>query len=591
MAWISVGTWNSSRTIPCRNVRGSLALRASLQVETVPTKPIAGQKTGTSGMRKKSKVILEEPNFVWNWAQSLFDAVGPENLRGKTLVLGGDGRFFNRQAAQIFISSAAANGISRVLVGRDGILSTPAVSAAIIRRKAYGGIIMTASHNPGGKHADWGVKYNVETGSPATEILLDRVYERTLNIDSYKKAVFSRDVDLSQVGEFHYGDGDFTLEIVDSTTDHLHVLRRCFDFEKLRAFVARPDFSFCFDAMNAAGGPAAYEALVKELHAPAKSVINFRPLEDFGGNHPDPNLTYAKELVDHMDPAKNSDAPDLGAASDGDGDRNMILGRGFFVTPSDSLAVIADYATRAIPYFANGVKGLARSMPTSGAVDKVADALDIDLYETPTGWKYFGNLMEANMLSICGEESFGIGSDHIREKDGLWAVLAWLSILAYRNTNTEIGSLVTVEQIVREHWKRYGRHFYTRYDYENVSSEGADAVMNRLRALIGNKDVPLPNGFEVSTIDEFCYKDPVDGSRAERQGVRILLIDGSRIVVRLSGTGSVGATIRIYIEFYEPNDSRHAVDTAEAMAPLVAVALHLTSVHELTGQDGPTVIT
>ncbi|KAJ8902416.1 hypothetical protein NDN08_006821 [Rhodosorus marinus] len=561
-----------------------------LDVQVVPTVPIAGQKTGTSGLRKQTSVLVEEPKFVCNWIQSLFDCLGDE-LRGKTLILGGDGRYYNKIAAQTVIRMAAANAVARVIVGKDCVMSTPAVSACIIQRKAFGGIIMTASHNPGGINGDWGVKYNTKSGSPATEVLLDRVYERTLNIDQYRTLDLPSDVDTSSLGETSFDGGNFVVEVISSTDDHANVLRGCFDFNKLKSFIAREDFSLCYDGMNAAGGLCADAVLVGELGAAQATVINSLPLEDFGGGHPDPNLTYAKELLEIMDPSQNPSAPDLGAASDGDGDRNMILGKGFFVTPSDSLAVIADYAERAIPFFKDGVRGLARSMPTSGAVDRVAAARGLNLYETPTGWKYFGNLMDAGMLSICGEESFGIGSNHIREKDGLWAVLAWLSILAYRNEGTPTGELVGVEQIVREHWAKYGRNLYLRYDYENVESEGAESMMDYLTSLEENPPTELPGGFVIKSLDEFSYVDPVDKSKAEKQGIRVLFENGSRLVVRLSGTGSAGATIRIYLEYYETDQDRQSVETTSAMQPLVDVALLLTKVGEFSGRDGPTVIT
>lgn len=441
---------------PSRCERCVHTIRSALTVQEVGTVAIAGQKTGTSGLRKKTRILLDQPNYVCNWIQSLFNAIGLEELKGQTLILGGDGRFYNREAAQMMIRLAAGNGLGRVIVGQNALMTTPAVSAAIIRRRTLGGIIMTASHNPAGIDGDWGIKYNVANGSPATETLLDRVYENTITIKRYFLADLGGDVDVTTLGERIYGNGDFVVEVIDPAIDHILTLRECFDFEKLSNFIARRDFTFRFDAMHAASGPSARSVFVGELGASEDTMLNDQPLEDFGGGHPDPNLTYAKELVELLDPQYNPKAPDFGAASDGDGDRNMIVGQGFFVTPSDSLAVIADYAVRAIAHFRDGLKGVARSMPTSGAIDRIAARNGLELYETPTGWKYFGNLMDSGRISLCGEESFGTGSDHIREKDGIWAVLAWLSILSYRNENTPIGGLVTVEQIVREHWHKYG---------------------------------------------------------------------------------------------------------------------------------------
>lgn len=563
----------------------------SLTILKYETSPIDGQTTGTSGMRKKAKVLVSEPRFLPNWIQSLFNAVGGvQALRGETLILGGDGRFYNKVSAQTILRMAAANGISRVIVGRDCILTTPAVSNMIPLRGAIGGIILTASHNPAGPDGDWGIKYNTAGGAPALEPLTERIFQETRSIENYYLADLGGDVDLSTEGVTSFADAKFVVEVVNPVAEHCALLKTIFDFDTIRALIARPDFSFLFDAMHASTGEYAHVVFGKELGAPHSSVINGIPLEDFGGGHPDPNLTYASELVDLMDPEKNGNAPQLGAASDGDGDRNMILGRGVFVSPGDSIAIIADYAEKAIPYFGRkGLKGVARSMPTSSALDRVAEALGIPVYETPTGWKYFTNLMDAGYISVCGEESFGTSSDHIREKDGLWAVLAWLSILAFENRGTAVGSFTTVEDILIAHWRKYGRTYNMRYDFEAVSSESGDAVMDRLRAMIdGSVPVPTP----IAKIDEFEYKDPIDGSVASRQGIRITTSDGARAVFRLSGTGSAGATIRIYFELYEaPSPSFNVRDPKEVFSSLTRTAMEAAQVLPLTGRDHPTVVT
>lgn len=563
----------------------------SLAILTYKTNPIPGQTTGTSGMRKKAIVLVSQPSFLPNWIQSLFNALGGQAaLKGRTLILGGDGRFYNKVAAQTILRMAAANGIEHVVVGRDGILTTPAVSAMIPARRAVGGIVLTASHNPAGPDGDWGIKYNTEGGAPALESLTDKIYEQTTTMHEYYLADLGADIDLSVEGKTSFADGEFTVEVVDPVEEYCALLETIFDFAAIKKLVARPDFSLLFDAMHASTGEYAKVVLHRKLGAPLKSIINGIPLEDFGGGHPDPNLTYAADLVSLLDPLQNARAPQFGAASDGDGDRNMILGKGVFVSPGDSVAIIADYAERAIPYFGEkGLKGVARSMPTSSALDRVAEALHIPVYETPTGWKYFTNLMDAGQISVCGEESFGTSSNHIREKDGLWAVLSWLSILAFKNRDTSIGSLVTVEDILVDHWRRYGRTYSMRYDFEAVTKVAGDSVMSNLRNLVDGA-TPLPSS--ISTIDEFHYIDPIDGSVASRQGIRMVTKDGARAVFRLSGTGSDGATIRVYFEQYEsPSPSFTVRDPKDVFHGLVQMTMDVARIPEITGRNEPTVIT
>eukprot|EP00241_Pyramimonas_parkeae_P004095 CAMPEP_0114248876 /NCGR_PEP_ID=MMETSP0058-20121206/13817_1 /TAXON_ID=36894 /ORGANISM="Pyramimonas parkeae, CCMP726" /LENGTH=610 /DNA_ID=CAMNT_0001362333 /DNA_START=89 /DNA_END=1921 /DNA_ORIENTATION=+ len=575
----------SARTrAPLRVNRSNLQVHA-VTVTSVPTKPIEGQKTGTSGLRKKTNVFME-PNYLANWVQCLFSALPKEELEGSTMVLGGDGRYFNKEAAQIILKVAAANGVRKMFVGRDAILATPAASAVIRARKAYGGLIMSASHNPGGPTEDWGIKFNYSSGEPAPEKITDAIFGYTTSIQEIKMADFA-DVDLGTVGVTEL-DG-FEVEVIDPVADYLALLEQVFDFGIIRELLAREDFSMCFDAMHAVTGAYAKPIFVDSLGAPASAMANDAPLEDFGGGHPDPNLTYAKELVGKM---FSPSAPTLGAASDGDGDRNMILGNNFFITPSDSVAMIAaNY--ECIPYFKSGIKGLARSMPTSAALDRVAKKMGLDIYETPTGWKFFGNLMDAGKLSICGEESFGTGADHIREKDGIWAVLAWLNILAYKNKDVPIGGkLVTVEDIAMGHWKEYGRNFFSRYDYENCESEKAEAMM----AYVAEVQAKSPPGtkmgkYEVAIADNFEYTDPIDGSVAKGQGLRFVFTDGSRFIFRLSGTGSAGATVRMYIEQYEADESKHGLDAQEGLKDLIQLALETSKLSEFTGRKEPTVIT
>jgi len=556
----------------------------AVAIKEVATKPIDGQKTGTSGLRKRTKVFMGE-NYLANWVQSLFYALGDEVVN-KTLALGGDGRYFGKEAAQIIIKLAAGNGFKRIVVGKDALLATPAMSALIRRRKLYGGLLMTASHNPGGPDNDFGIKFNYSAGEPAPESITDKIYGETMKISALKFGDLP-DVDLSKVGVTNYG--SFEVEVVDSVEDYLITLKEVFDFPLLKAFMARKDFSMVFDGMHAVTGPYAKRILVEELGAPVSSLKDCEPSPTFNGGHPDPNLTYAEELVKIMWGDK---APVMGAASDGDGDRNIILGDHFFITPSDSVAMIAANA-EAIPYFKSGLKGVARSMPTSGALDRVAAALKVPFFETPTGWKFFGNLMDAGKCSVCGEESFGTGGDHIREKDGIFAVLAWLSILAFKNKNVpEGGKLVGVKDVAMEHWNKFGRNFFSRYDYEEVDSAAAASVMDQVRKVIASSPKGTQLGtFTVEAADDFKYVDPIDGSVAAGQGLRFVFTDGSRIIFRLSGTGSAGATIRLYIEQYSNDPSHYEKDAQEALAPIIKVALELSQLEKLTGRERPTVIT
>ncbi|KAA8539855.1 hypothetical protein F0562_026547 [Nyssa sinensis] len=583
-------TSSSSLTIkassPSSSPSTTVAESQGIKIKSVPTKPIEGQKTGTSGLRKKVKVFMQE-NYLANWIQALFNSLPPEDFENGLLVLGGDGRYFNREAAQIIIKIAAGNGVGKILVGKEGIMSTPAVSAVIRKRKANGGFIMSASHNPGGPEYDWGIKFNYSSGQPAPESITDKIYGNTLSISEIKMADIP-DVDLSNLGVTKYG--NFSVEVVDPVSDYLELMENVFDFSLIRSLLSRSDFRFIFDAMHAVTGAYAIPIFVDKLGASLDSISNGVPLEDFGHGHPDPNLTYAKDLVDIM---YGENGPDFGAASDGDGDRNMILGRGFFVTPSDSVAIIAANAQEAIPYFKSGPKGLARSMPTSGALDCVAHKLSLPFFEVPTGWKFFGNLMDAGKLSICGEESFGTGSDHIREKDGIWAVLAWISIIAYRNKDKKPGEkLVSVSDVVKEHWATYGRNFFSRYDYEECESEGANKMVEYLRDLVSKSKAGDKYGnYALQFADDFTYTDPVDKSVASKQGVRFVFTDGSRIIFRLSGTGSAGATVRMYIEQFEPDVSKHDMDAQTALKPLIDLALSLSKLKDFTGREKPTVIT
>uniref|UniRef100_A0A7C9EP74 phosphoglucomutase (alpha-D-glucose-1,6-bisphosphate-dependent) n=1 Tax=Opuntia streptacantha TaxID=393608 RepID=A0A7C9EP74_OPUST len=582
---------------------------ATFKVCRVETKPYDGQKPGTSGLRKKVKVFTQ-PHYLQNFVQATFNALSADKIKGKTLVVSGDGRYFSKEAIQIIIKMSAANGVKCVWVGQNGLLSTPAVSAVIRERvgkdgsKSSGAFILTASHNPGGPNEDFGIKYNMENGGPAPEGVTDKIYENTTTIKEYLIAEDLPDVDISKIGvsSFSGPDGPFEVEIFDSTETYVKLMKSIFDFEAIKKLLSCPKFSFCYDALHGVAGVYAKRIFVEELGASESSLLNCTPKEDFGGGHPDPNLTYAKELVQRMGLGKSNtegEPPEFGAAADGDADRNMILGKRFFVTPSDSVAIIAANAVGAIPYFSGGLKGVARSMPTSAALDVVAKHLKLKFFEVPTGWKFFGNLMDAGLCSICGEESFGTGSDHVREKDGIWAVLAWLAILAHKNNDKLNGEkLVTVEDIVRQHWATYGRHYYTRYDYENVDAGGAKELMAYLVNLQSNLDEvnKILKGVrsDVSNVicaDEFEYKDPVDGSVSKHQGIRYFFEDGSRLIFRLSGTGSEGATIRVYIEQYEKDPAKTGRDSQEALKPLVDVAIKLSKMQEFTGRSEPTVIT
>lgn len=541
-------------------------------IKTVTTTPYQDQKPGTSGLRKKVPVFAQV-NYAENFIQSIFDSL--EGFEGQTLVIGGDGRYYNREVIQKAIKMAAAAGFGKVMVGQGGILSTPAASNIIRKYKAFGGIILSASHNPGGPTEDFGIKYNIGNGGPAPEKITDAIFARSKVIDTYKIADVV-DLDLDAIGSFDVA--GIAVEVIDPVADYAELMEQLFDFPSIRALIAS-GVNVVIDSMGAVTGPYARQILENRLGAPEGSVRNAVPLPDFGGHHPDPNLVHAKELYDDV---MSPDGPHFGAASDGDGDRNMIVGKGMFVTPSDSLAIIAANATVA-PGYARGIAGIARSMPTSAAADRVAEKLGIGMYETPTGWKFFGNLLDAGKATVCGEESFGTGSDHVREKDGLWAVLFWLNIMAARNES--------VEEIVRKHWAEYGRNYYSRHDYEEVDSEAANLLITALRDKLATLPGQSFGALKVATADDFAYHDPIDGSVSKNQGIRILFEGGSRVVFRLSGTGTSGATIRVYVERYEPDASRHAIDTQEALADLIAVADQISDLRKRTGRDKPTVIT
>ena len=543
-----------------------------MTVREVATSPYPDQKPGTSGLRKKVPVF-QQPGYVENFIQSIFDTL--EGFDGKTLVIGGDGRFYNREVIQIAIRMAAANGFGTIIVGRGGILSTPAASHVIRRYGAYGGIVLSASHNPGGPTEDFGIKYNISNGGPAPEKVTDAIFARSKTISRYLM-LDAPEVDLDRDGETTIGDA--TVRIIDPVADYAALMESLFDFDAVRALIGS-GFRIAFDAMSAVTGPYATEIIERRLGAPAGTVRNGTPLPDFGGHHPDPNLVHAKELYDEM---MGSRAPDFGAASDGDGDRNLIIGNGIFITPSDSLAMLAANAHLA-PGYARGLAGIARSMSTSGAADRVAEQLGLPLFETPTGWKFFGNLLDAGKATICGEESAGTGSDHVREKDGLWAVLLWLNILAVRGES--------VRAIAEDHWQRFGRNYYARHDYEGVDSAAADVLMAELRGRLSELPGTEFGALRVEAADDFAYLDPVDGSTSLSQGIRILFEGGSRIVFRLSGTGTSGATIRVYIERYEPADGDLGRETGDAIAHLIAAAEAISGVTRHTGRTAPDVIT
>ncbi len=546
-----------------------------MTIQTVATQPFAGQRPGTSGLRKKV-TEFQQPGYLENFVEAIFLTLG--DCSGRTLVLGGDGRFFNREAIQTILRMAAAHGVAKVLVGRGGILSTPAVSCVIRKHGAYGGIVLSASHNPGGPDGDFGIKYNIENGGPAPEKITEAIFAHTQSLRHYLISD-AGPVDLDQLGTTQLE--TMQVEVIDAVADYAELMGRLFDFDAIRALFER-GFTMRFDGMSAVSGPYAKAIIEGILGAPAGTVVNDQPLEDFGGHHPDPNPVNAAELVALMN---GPDAPEFGAASDGDGDRNMIVGRNLAVSPSDSLAIIAANATLA-PGYRAGIKGIARSMPTSQAADRVAEALGIACFETPTGWKYFGNLLDAGLATLCGEESYGTGSDHIREKDGLWAVLFWLNLVAATGKS--------VNQLVEEHWARFGRNYYSRHDYEAVDAGAADAMMGALRGQLeglAGQTLGAANAFRVQQADDFVYTDPIDQSVATRQGVRIIMTDGSRIVFRLSGTGTEGATVRLYLERYEADPARHQLDTQEALAPLIAIAEQVSGLKQRTGRAQPTVVT
>jgi phosphoglucomutase len=543
----------------------------SPQITTVQTAPIAGQKPGTSGLRKKTPVFMGR-HYLENFVQSIFDVVG---CSGKTFVLGGDGRYFNDRAAQVILRMAAANGAARVIVGQGAILSTPAASHLIRLNQTDGGIIMSASHNPGGPDEDFGVKFNMANGGPAPEGVTEAMYQRTTTISEYR-VLEAQDVDLGRIGRHQLG--PMVVDVVDPVTDYAALMETLFDFPAIRAMFAG-GFRMRMDSMCAVTGPYATEILENRLGAPKGTCVNATPLPDFGGMHPDPNPTWAKALMDEM---FGPDAPDFGAASDGDGDRNMVVGQGIYVSPSDSLAVLAANAHLA-PGYKAGLKGVARSMPTSAAADRVADALGIGKFETPTGWKFFGNLLDAEKATICGEESFGTGSDHVREKDGLWAVLLWLNILAVRKQS--------VAAVLREHWAKYGRNYYSRHDFEAISTDKADAMMAALRGSLAGLPGKAIEGMTISAADDFAYTDPVDGSVSTKQGVRVLFQDGSRIVYRLSGTGTEGATLRVYLERYASGPDGLDHDAQTALSPVIRAAHTLAGIVAFTGRSTPDVVT
>ena len=553
-----------------------------MAIQNLSTQVFAGQRPGTSGLRKKVTVFMQ-PMYLENFVQALFDVLNGvsgdgrvgDALNGKTLVLGGDGRYHNRAAVQTILKLAAANGVQRVLLGQGGILSTPAVSAVIRGHQALGGIVLSASHNPGGPEGDFGIKYNASNGGPANETLTEAVYARTQLLTEVRISD-AADVDMDALGTSVVE--AMHVQVIDPVADYAAVMRSLFDFDMLRGMF-KAGFRVRVDAMNAVGGPYAKAILEGELGAPPGTVVNGVPLEDFGGLHPDPNPVNAEDLITHM---ARDDAPDFGAALDGDADRNMVVGRNFVVSPSDSLALMTAHA-KLIPGYKQGLLGVARSMPTSAAVDRVAKAMGLDCYETPTGWKFFGNLLDAGRVTLCGEESYGTGSSHVREKDGLWAVLFWLSLQGA--TGRSVASLV------REHWSTYGRNYYSRHDYEAIPTEVADALMANLRATLPQLPGQRFGARTVTLADDFAYTDPVDGSVSSQQGIRLIFDDGARVIFRLSGTGTEGATLRIYLENYEADVAHQDSPVQEALADLIAIAEQVAGVRERTGMAAPTVAT
>jgi phosphoglucomutase len=540
----------------------------------VKTQPFSGQKPGTSGLRKKV-TVFQQPHYLENFVQSIFDSVG--NLSGQTIVVGGDGRFYNKTAIKTIIKMAAAAGVKSILVGQNGILSTPAVSCVIRKYKAFGGIVLSASHNPGGEDGDFGIKYNVSNGGPAPEKITDAIYAKSQTIDSYDIS----DIDDSLINLdaiTSYQVESTTVSVIDSVSDYAELMASLFDFTQIKTLFAN-GFTMRFDAMHAVSGPYAKKIIEGMLGAPEGTVVNYIPLEDFGGLHPDPNPVNAEDLIFHMNKA---DGPEFGAASDGDADRNMIVGPNFPVAPSDSLAILAANATL-VPGYKNGISGIARSMPTSTAADKVAAALGINFYETPTGWKFFGNLLDADKVTLCGEESYGTGSNHVREKDGLWAVLFWLNLIA--------ATKKSVVQLVNEHWQRFGRNFYSRHDYEAINSDKANQLIDGLRTQLSDLKGKIFGSYVVKLTDDFSYLDPVDGSISNKQGIRIIFEDDSRIIFRLSGTGTEGATLRLYLEKYDQNPENYSKPTQEALSELISIADKVARIKELTGMHEPTVVT
>jgi phosphoglucomutase len=543
---------------------------------TVTSQPFSDQKPGTSGLRKKVRQF-QQPHYLENFVQSIFNAISDNQpLAGKTLVVGGDGRFFNSEAIQIIIKMAAANGFGKLIIGQNGLLSTPAASCVIRKNQAFGGIILSASHNPGGPDADFGIKFNAANGGPANEELTEAIFLISRSIDQYP-IIEAADIDLSHIGSHKLADTQ--IDIIDPVADYTELMETIFDFQRISELLTSGQFRFHFDAMNAITGPYAQAILVDKLGADPGSLLRGQPLPDFGGDHPDPNLAHARDLHSRL---SGQHAADFGAASDGDGDRNMILGANFYVTPSDSLAILAANATL-IPGYNRGLAGVARSMPTSQAIDRVASSLNIPCFETPTGWKFFGNLLDAGKITLCGEESFGTSSDHVREKDGLWAVLFWLNILAVRGES--------VSDIVQQHWKKFGRDYYTRHDYEAITSDGAKSLMTTLREKVKTLAESQLGSYQVETADDFSYTDPVDGSVSQQQGIRVLLRGGSRIIYRLSGTGTEGATLRVYIEGHEASAEQQAEDPQTALAELIRVASELAQIEHFTGRSGPDVVT
>jgi phosphoglucomutase len=543
------------------------------QVKQINTQAYSDQKPGTSGLRKKV-TQFQQTGYLENFVQAVFNTIAP--CAGKKLVLGGDGRFYNREAIQVIIRMAVANGFSHILVGKGGILSTPAASCVIRKNEACGGIILSASHNPGGPDEDFGIKFNGENGGPAPEKLTDAIFQQTLSMAHYQ-TIDTEDVELDQLGTLHIA--QCQIDIIDPVSDYADLMESMFDFESMKALITKGDFRQCFDAMHAVNGPYAKEILENRLGAPVGTVINGVPLTDFGGGHPDPNLVHAHELVALL---HGDDPLDFGAASDGDGDRNMVLGKAFYINPCDSLAILTANA-HCVPAYAKGIAGVARSMPTSRAVDRVAKAMNIPCYETPTGWKFFGNLLDAGKITLCGEESFGTGSDHVREKDGLWAVLFWLNLIAVKKQ--------PVSDIVRNHWAQYGRDYFTRHDYEAVDSAKAHEMISQLKAKIALLPGQIVAGVEIESADDFQYIDPVDKSKTTAQGVRIYLKNGGRIVFRLSGTGTQGATLRVYLDRYENNPELLEQETQQALNELIEVAEAVVGIKQFTGREKPDVIT